>query len=278
MILTCPQCATRYFLPDVQVGRAGRTVKCTSCGTAWRAELPPEPGPPPEPEPEHDLAFPDPEEEFAAAAQRRSEILRDKKAAAERKARQAAMITAAVWAGVVAAIALSAAGGIIFRIQVVRLWPGAASAYAALGMPVNASGLLIDKVQAAPAIVGGRHALMVTGVLTNVSARVRPAPAFRVSVLDKASKPIMQRVINVAAVDLKVGEARRFQLQVTDPPPGADNVEVTLAAPTVRLLPPAPPPAAPTAKPTASPAAPPAPASSTPAAAAPAKPAQTGKP
>ncbi len=274
MILTCPQCATRYFLPDVQVGRAGRSVKCTTCGTVWRADALPEPeAPPPEPPPPPPQDFPDPEEEFAAAAQRRSEILRTKKADAERKARHAGMITAAVWAGVVAAIALSAAGGIVFRIQVVRWWPGAATAYAALGMPVNASGLLIDKVQAAPAIVSGRHALMVTGVLTNVSASPRPAPAFKVSVLDKASKPIMQRVINVSAVALKVGEARRFQLQVTDPPPGANDVEVTLAPPAPQ---PAPRPAAAAAPAPASAA--PAPAASSAPAAAPTKPAQPGKP
>ena len=34
-----------------------------------------------------------------------------------------------------------------------------------------------------------------------------------------------------AAVALKVGEARRFQLQVADPPPGAVDVVVTLALP-----------------------------------------------
>lgn len=242
MILTCPQCATRYFLPDAQVGREGRAVKCTACGTVWRAEGLPEPEPEPEPPafaPSHHFepapepaAVPDPEEEFAAAAQRRAEILRQKKAEAERRQRQGAVITAAVWAGVVAAIALCLALGLIFRIQVVKWWPGTATAYAALGMPVNASGLLIDKVQAAPAIVQGRRSLLVTGVLTNASAAPRPAPAFRVAILDKTGKPLAQRVIETAPpVALKVGEARRFQLQVADPPPGAVDVEVTLALP-----------------------------------------------
>jgi predicted Zn finger-like uncharacterized protein len=239
MILTCPECATRYFLPDVQVGREGRAVKCTACGNVWRAEGVPEPEPAPEPavpshhfEPEPETPFPDPEEEFAAAAQRRAEILRQKKAEAERRQRQAAVITAAVWAGVVAAIALCLALGLIFRIQVVKWWPGTATAYAALGMPVNASGLLIDKVRAAPAIVQGHRSLVVTGVLTNASATPRPAPAFRVSILDKAGKPLTQRVIETAPpVALKVGEARRFQLQVADPPAGAVDVEVTLALP-----------------------------------------------
>jgi predicted Zn finger-like uncharacterized protein len=239
MILTCPDCGTRYFLPDVQVGRAGRAVKCTTCGNVWRAEAPePEVAPPvaappfpPEPEPEPPKAFADPEEEFAAAAQRRAEILRQKKAAAERRQRQAGVVTAAVWAGMVAAIAILLTLGVVFRIQVVRWWPGTASAYVALHMPVNASGLLIDKVQAAPAIVQGHRSLMVTGVLTNASAAPRAAPAFHVNVLDKSGKTLAERVIQVPSVALKVGEARRFQLQVADPPPGSDNVEVTLALP-----------------------------------------------
>jgi len=244
MILTCPQCATRYFLPDAQVGPEGRAVKCTSCGKVWRAGAAPRPEPEPEPElavpshhfePEPDpaaVAEPDPEEEFAAAAQRRAEILRGKKAEAERRQRQAAVITTAVWAGVAAAIALCLALGIIFRIQIVKWWPGTATAYAALGMPVNASGLLIDKVQAAPAIVQGHRSLVVTGVLTNASAGPRPAPAFRISILDKTGRALAERMIETAPpVALKVGEARRFQLQLSDPPPGAVDVEVTLAFP-----------------------------------------------
>ena len=59
---------------------------------------------------------------------------------------------AAVSAGLVAGIALAVVLAVIFRIEVVKLWPGAATAYAAIGMPANASGLLIDEVQAAPAI------------------------------------------------------------------------------------------------------------------------------
>lgn len=242
MILTCPQCGTRYFLPDVQVGRDGRAVKCTHCGHIWRAEAP-EPDvpnidlshqlePAPGPELGEPPPFADPEAEFAAAAERRAEILRQKKAEAERRQRQAGVITAAVWAGLVAAVAILLTLAVIFRIQVVKWWPGTATAYAALHMPVNASGLLIDKVQAAPAIVQGHRALMVTGVLTNASAGPRAAPAFRVNILDKAGKALAQRVVRTApSVALKVGEARRFQLQLTDPPAGADDVEVTLALP-----------------------------------------------
>ena len=37
MILTCPECASRYFVDDSKVGAAGRVVRCAACGTRWTA-------------------------------------------------------------------------------------------------------------------------------------------------------------------------------------------------------------------------------------------------
>ena len=36
MILTCPECATRYLLSDAdRIGSVGRTVRCSKCQTSW---------------------------------------------------------------------------------------------------------------------------------------------------------------------------------------------------------------------------------------------------
>ena len=243
MILTCPECATRYFLPDVQIGVTGRKVKCAQCGASWREFGQAEPeaaaaavaaargqsvAPPTDSPP---AAEPEPDEAFAPGAARRAEILREKKAQAERKSKQAATVNAAVWAGLVAAVAFALVLGAVFREQVVKLWPGTASAYAAVGLPVNAAGLLIEKVGAAPSMLQGHKALTVTGSLRNVAGAPVTVPAFRVDVLDKAGKSLDHKIIQITAPPLKAGEIRAFSLGVADPPAGYQDVAVTFALP-----------------------------------------------
>ena len=42
MILTCPECATSYFVDDAKIPAAGRSVKCSSCDARWIARLEPD--------------------------------------------------------------------------------------------------------------------------------------------------------------------------------------------------------------------------------------------
>ena len=232
MILTCPECSTSYFVEDSSIGQ-GRAVRCASCGAGWRAlpEVPLELQVSPEqgalavgPGPAEDLlerpASALPAEVLPKAFRARAET--------ERKTREAA-VQGAVWAAMGAAAALLLTVGVVFRIDVVRLWPKTASAYAAVGLPVNRVGLVIENVHALPALQDGHAALQVSGVLRNVRARTVEVPPLSIVLLDKGGRRIFSQSA-VAGDVVPAGQTRPFNVSVIDPPIGAADLEVSFLA------------------------------------------------
>ncbi|MBV9511312.1 MAG: zinc-ribbon domain-containing protein, partial [Caulobacteraceae bacterium] len=157
MILTCPECATRYFVDDDRVGPNGRQVRCASCGHRWtatrdeeplvleeapaevEAPAPAEPEPPPAP---HEL----PAEELPKAFRQREQT--------RRKERQAAA-SGMIWAALGGALAVLVAAVILLRQDIAQVWPRAAGAYALAGLPVNLVGLTIEGQHAQPMLKDG---------------------------------------------------------------------------------------------------------------------------
>jgi predicted Zn finger-like uncharacterized protein len=222
MILTCPACATSYFVDDAALG-LGRLVRCTTCRHSWKAA----------PEPELELRS-TPEEGAVAVpvrAEARSQPLPRAfraKAAEQRKVREAAT-AGAVWAGIGAAFAMVIVTALVFRIDVVRIAPRAAGAYAAVGLPVNQVGLTIEKVHAEPALQDGRAALAVSGVIRNIRTRPVRSPPLMIRLLDKDGRPVGGRRVQAGEVLVAPGATRDFAVSLVNPPAAAKDVEVTFA-------------------------------------------------
>jgi len=232
MILTCPACATSYFVPDTALGDRGRTVRCQSCAHSWHA-MPDEPlelkaeavsaAPVPEPV-ESPSPTPAPPESLAETPA--PELPRAYRARAEtaRRTRRAAM-HGAVWAGVASIFLGLLAGAWLFRVEVVDILPRTAVAYAAVGMPVNVTGLEFEAV-GARALPETPDKVMVSGALRNVRDREIVAPAIRVALLDDHGAEIAHAVVRTDGAPVLPGQVSGFAVVLADPGGKATGVGV----------------------------------------------------
>jgi predicted Zn finger-like uncharacterized protein len=232
MILTCPDCATRYFVDDRRLGPIGRTVRCAGCGATWRART----------EDESPLELGAATEESVAARADSEplsfkpvdpqdlsapEISRAFRAKQEQKRRVRQMAAAgAVWAGLAMGFVALMFCAWVFRVDVVRVFPRAAAAYALVR--VNATGLQFEGVNATPA-ADDAGAVLVQGRLRNVVSERAVVPLVRVTLLDKKGIRMKQRMIQLTQDWIAPGATLPFQVRLSDPRAAAADVDVAFA-------------------------------------------------
>jgi len=223
MILTCPECATRYAVADGSVGPEGRTVRCTHCGASWRARsdevLELSAAPPPARAAEPHAFSPDtPGEALPRAYRERVE--------AKKQATRAAVtgVVAAVIGVILLALAVTA---VVFRSSVVAAFPATAGVYAAIGLPVNVTGLVFEDVSAQPDLRDGRALVRVSGVIRNVTDRTLTPPPVRAALLDGRGRTLAVTLGRPDRSSIPAGETRQFQLFLSDPPSTASDVDVS---------------------------------------------------
>ncbi|HEY0436222.1 MAG TPA: DUF3426 domain-containing protein, partial [Phenylobacterium sp.] len=224
MILTCPECATSYFVDDARLPAAGRTVKCSHCGAKWTArpegEPPPAPQPVPTPPPQPATRPPPPPAddivvEGPEPAAEAPIVPRPRASATPRPRADGKVWVWAVSAGAVVALV---AAVLVFRGPIVRQWPQSGAAYKTLGVPVNDVGLVIENVKAEPAFQGGRPVLSVTGQIHNIRDDAVMAPALRVSLLDARGQAVAAKVAQPINGRVPAWAVRHFAIAIVDPP------------------------------------------------------------
>lgn len=150
------------------------------------------------------------------------------KAETERRVREAAA-TGIIWAGMAAALVVMIGVALVFRVDVVRIWPQAASAYAGIGMPVNSLGLVIEDAEWEPSLQDGHPAMSVSGSIRNIEDHAVTAPPLRISLLDGKNKPVSTKIARPADAVVPPGETRHFAIAILNPPKTAAWLEIGFA-------------------------------------------------
>ena len=236
MILTCPSCATSYFTPDEAVGASGRRVRCQSCAHVWHAThdapleltaavpLPSAPAVEPAPaqtgfgkrdEAEQELSE-TPAPELPKAFRARAEQ--------QRRLRRAAT-HGAVWAGLASVFIGLIAAAWLFRIEIVDVFPRAGAAYAAVGLPVNPTGLEFEAISAKSS-PNSPDQVLVSGALRNVRDREVVSPAVRLALLDEHGAEIAFKIVTIDSAPVLPGSVQGFAAMIADPGGHAAGVGV----------------------------------------------------
>jgi predicted Zn finger-like uncharacterized protein len=210
MILTCPQCSTRYHVDPASVGASGRTVRCATCSHRWLAK-------PAADAPKTIELTPD----ALAGMPRMSPVVTPDEA----RGRGSASLVG--WlAGVLAVLVVASA--VIGRNEIVAGFPASTSIYQWLGLQIaQQPGLQFQGVISKRLEEGGIAVLVVEGAIVNLSEQQRPVPPIRVTLLDGGGRRLQQELFRAKDTQLDAGGKTRFSGRLVNPAEQARNFSVT---------------------------------------------------
>jgi len=214
MILTCPNCPTRYVLDPARLGSVGRLVRCGKCGHTWHQFPPADMAVPVEPAPEFIAPRPIPPGSNLPAIWRK---------------RRRGGLGWAVLALLVAAVVF---GGLLARERIVAEWPEAAELYNAIGIAtaMPEQGLVVRNVSSRRILDNGEELLVVEGEVANLSTETRDLPPLRGALRDARQHDVQEWTFTVSEAKLAAGGVVTFSTTLKNPASEATEVSITLAA------------------------------------------------
>lgn len=229
MIVTCPNCATRYEMDLENLPSNGRKVRCKNCETVWLQEPVAEDAdrgddstgdiPPVIETPKIDI-----ETEAArllAASKAASQKHRAKKVKINRALRN--------WLLLAACLAVIVVNTVIWRVQVVKILPAAADLYAAVYLPVNIRGVEFRNVSYQSRYENGVPVLTIRGEVTNITDSVIAPPRLRFSLSNKAQQELYHWTLKVTKAPLAPAGVKAFVTRLASPPDQAQHVHIRFA-------------------------------------------------
>lgn len=228
MILTCPNCSTRFLLSAFVLAPDGRKVKCSNCSEIW-------------------FQLPDPEElraEFDDAPQEIPDAVKPlpkgSNVPALKPDAEEAGKTGAIGGAIAAALVfLAVSAGVLFAGKdIVRLWPQSHIVFQTLGIaaPLPGEGLVFDRMHASAAPDGK---LAISGAVINLGAVTAGVPMMAVDLRDTDGKVLSRVLIEPPQKSIKPEDSMTLSATLDDAP-DASEVFIRFALDTGRAAPDAP--------------------------------------
>ena len=249
MILTCPQCETRYQVDGGKFPPEGRSVRCAKCGHVWhQLGLGPEPDaadPIALQEAEHRApnvtqpavevpeprvaAFSPPPAMPAHAAQEQEDVV--EQVVTARTPLRRRMLVGAGWLVLGLLVLVIGWAAYAYRDIIVTWVPQASSIYSAVGLNATAQGLDITDVAYQNQIGQSQDVLVVSGNIINRSEHELNVPGMRVALFDVDKHELFHWTFVPGVSTLQPGESARFQTRLSSPPAVTSNLEIRFVRP-----------------------------------------------
>lgn len=215
MLIDCPGCGKSYHIIKAALAPYGRRVACPRCDSIWFVS-------------QDGQCIPDvPDDRFEADIE--SDSVEDIELPPRQDGARPSFPPAPAprrgpsWIHVSLVLVAISMALIGFRSQIVRLWPRAATAYAAIGTPVNLRGLALENFHTVAVSDGARTILGIEGAITNLRAETTRIPVIRLAIRDARGRTLYSWDVKARQPKLAAKQSLEFRTRLAAPPTdGAD--------------------------------------------------------
>jgi predicted Zn finger-like uncharacterized protein len=222
MLIDCPGCAKSYHIIKAALGPSGRRVACPRCDTIWlvTAEGLPSCA-------ETRISAPIPAsielsvEDMLRPLKRKASLAGPIQPPAARRPRGSLFLRDLCTGMALLVFGMASLG---FRAEIVRLWPPTSTGYAALGLPVNLSGLELRNLHTVSTRQGAEAVLGIEGEIANVRSAKTEVPPVELAIRDEDGHVLYSWTVMSQKHSLAAGESILFRARLAEPPAGGHDV------------------------------------------------------